>query len=757
LHNLVIVESPAKAKTIKKILSSYNKAIRWDVVASRGYIKNLPKEYGLDFSSGSISAKWVYEPGKKQFISDLKKKINMYEEIYIATDDDTEGEKIAYDLVEELEISNKYKRVTFGSITEKAIISGINNPRNVSEKKYKIACSRRYVDRDEGYGISDVLRFDFAQKEIQFPNNIGVGRAISPALHLIAEVERDIKNFEPEEYIRVKIRYQKDNCAFEYMSPTRYLINNRDDNISLALFKRKITTNIHQVVSYIPKLEEVAPPEPLYTATLQSSAFYVYGMSGKQTMRLAQELYENGAITYHRTDSNMISDDAYQEIVEYLYDTQNPDDVLDEKRKYKKRKNTEEAHEAIRPSRIIEETAPKNIQTYMLANYDFEMSSEHLKIYELIWFRTLATQMVNAIYDRSVVKIDAGGERFEIHANSLVATTKVINEDDELESVTVNQASGWMKLKGTMLQRSITEEGEEYKNKEVIIPPMSPLDELRVLEISDFRTSTKAPYRYGEGRFTKTIEKLGIARPSTLDSIIPSLENKGLIFRVNGIIFIKKLGMVVDEWVDTYCPWLNSIEGVRAFEEAMEKEENSDDEKVSMLYEYHEKINALKEEIGYLDKENQIRPPSDAQILIAKQLAIKKGLVIKEELYSDASKMSEFIAKHMPSKDKKDGIGTCPACKKGSIVENSKAFGCNKFSDGCKFTIWKESSLALLMKFGINADEDFLKEVIAAAISGSPIFNQNVIVGGKDGAYIDIKKTSKGYSLYFKDQDSSEQ
>ncbi|MDD3466322.1 MAG: DNA topoisomerase [Campylobacterales bacterium] len=751
MANLMIVESPAKAKTIKKILEKTIPEKKWDVVASRGYIKNLPKEYGLNITTDGVDAKWVYEPGKKQFIEELKKKVGLYTEIYIATDDDTEGEKIAYDLVEALAVESVYKRVSFCSITERAIKEAIENPRSVSEKKYKLACSRRYVDRDEGYGISDVLRFDFKRNGLSFPQNLGVGRAISPALHLIADVERDIKQFEPEEYVRVKIRYLKDNHTFEFMSPTRYLINNRDDNIALSLFKRKINKGFHEVVTYISKLEEVLPPEPLHTATLQSAAFYTFGMSGKEVMTIAQELYENGAISYHRTDSNLLSDEIYVEIVEYLYDTQSPDDVYDEKRKYKARKNTENSHEAIRPARVCKDTEPGKIEKFLDKEYGFVMGEKHRKIYDLIWYRTIATQMTSAIYDRSTVKIEANGERFDIRANALVSTVKKEDENGNVTEQTIFQPSGWMKLKGTLLMKSITEEGEEFKNKEVILPTMSPLDEIRVLEISEFRTSTKAPYRYGEGRFIKTLEKLGIARPSTLDSIIPSLEKKELIHRINGVIFIKKLGLVVDEWVGKYCAWLNSIEGVRAFEEAMEQEENGESN-IGILYEYHEKINKLKADMGYLEKNETDQLPSDAQILFAKQIAIKKGLIIKEECYLSAVSMSEFINANIEkSTESKTKVGNCPECGKGNVFENTKAFGCSRFKDGCKFTLWKESNISLLEKFGINADEEFLKEVVQAALGKKPIFSAQIFYKNKNGAYIDIHKGEKSWVLKIKE------
>lgn len=745
--NLLIVESPAKSKTIKRILQKNSQDI-WNVVASRGYIKNLPKEYGLKFGGdGEFDAQWVYEKGKKKFISDLKEKIDTYGEIYIATDDDIEGEKIAYDLVSELKIENRYKRVVFKSITQEDILLGIASPRELDSNKYEIACNRRYIDRDEGYGISEVLRFDFKKKGIGFPKNLGVGRAISPALHIIAENDALIKDFIPEDYVRIKIRYLKDNIAFEYLDSTRYLYNNRDDQIALGLFKRQVSKSSHTVVGFTPKQEEVLPPPPLYTATLQSSAFNIWGFSGKETMQLAQELYENGIITYHRTDSNEISDTAYNQTVDYLYEIMDEDDVYDAKRKYKKRELSENSHEAVRPSSIKKETAPENIRSYAIETFSFEMNNKHKFLYELIWYRTIAVQMASAIYDRSILKLDAGGNILELRSN-VIATV------DSQETDEPKKMLGWLKLKEGLLKKSTTIEGEEYKDREVVLPRLYEFDKVDVLEISEYSTKTQAPRRYGEGRFTTTIEKLGIARPSTLATIIPSLIDKGCIHKVQGVLHLKKLGEVADEWVSEHCEWLNSAKGVKEFDMLLNATDKSDkQEQNKILFEYHEKINILKEKINFKEKNEQVTEASQAQIKIAKKIAIKNKVVIPEEAYGDSKKMSLFIQEHIKNNNEEEKLylGACPECKKGKIIENEKAFGCNQFFKGCKFTVWKNASISYLKKLSVNADDEYLKNIVKLYIEGSPLFNPNVKLSeNKQGVYFLLEKKEKNWAIAIK-------
>jgi len=360
MKNLIIVESPGKTKTIYNILTK--KGGYWKVIATRGYIKNLPKgKMGLHVGDDTFSADWEFVKGKKKLIDDIKKDIDLYENIYIATDDDPEGEKIAFDLIDEIGIWNNYKRITFTSITPDAVLDAIENPRSIDKSICSTAKNRRYVDRDEGYGISDLMKKDFKNNGISFPAELATGRVIAPTLQMLVDVEKQIKTFVPEEYIRVKIRYAKDGVKFEFLDTKRFMYASTEDQIALKLFKNKILLPFHEVIGHIPKLEEIAPPEPLYTATLQSSVFYTYGYNGKKTMSLAQDLFDNGLITYHRGDSNVISDKGFEEIMDYLYDSQHEDDILDEKRVYKKRKNAKESHEAIRPAVISVDTSLPNI------------------------------------------------------------------------------------------------------------------------------------------------------------------------------------------------------------------------------------------------------------------------------------------------------------------------------------------------------------------------------------------------------------
>jgi len=718
----MIVESPVKAKTILKIVKSFSQD-SWNIVASGGYIKELTKKNALNFSDSGFEAQWVYNKGKKDFVDKLKKSIHSYDNVYIATDDDIEGEKIAYDLVEALEATSIYKRIAFNSITSEAIQHSLNNPREIDRAKYKVACSRRYIDRDEGYGISDVLRFDFEKKQINYPPSLAVGRSISPALHLIAENDRIIKEFEPEEYIRIKIRYLKGTVSFEHLHTKRFLKTNRDDQMALELFLRQISTSRHKVAGFIPKQENEAPPEPLYTATLQSAAFSVFGFSAKETMSMAQSLHENGLITYHRTDSNEISEASFEKILDYLYETEDADDIYDTKRKYKKRNNSQESHEAILVSIIEEKASPKNIVDFAKKQFGFNITSKMKMLYELIWYRTISTQMVDAIYDRSTMKIDAGGNIFELRANSIITQSG--------SDGTEKKMLGWLKNKGELLEPSAMTEGEEYKYKEIKLPRLNVLDTVQVLEIAPISTKTRAPHRYGEGRFITTLESLGIARPSSLSGIVPSLEEKGLVIRINGVIHLKKLGDVVDEWVTRYCSWLNSIDGVKEFVEALEKDRENNEDDISVLYEYHEKIEELKKEIGYIEKEERVYPPSEAQIKIAKQIAIRKKVIIKEECYENGKLMSEFISDHIENDDKKY-LGVCPECKKGKILENSKAFGCNQFKSGCKFTIWKNSCHLVLKNYGIIPDDIYLRDIVKSALKGEP-----VVIKDNIGLYIE--------------------
>lgn len=758
-YSLMIVEAPPKAKKIQSILkeNGYN----FKVMATLGYVVELPKEeYALNFNNNGVDVKWVYAEGKKKLLDEIKKIAKDADEIFIATDDDREGEKIAKDLIEKLEIKN-YKRIVFKAITTSNILEALASSREINQMEVKSAIARRVVDRDIGYPVSEIMRWDLRKKGVVIPSNLGCGRTISPTLHILNDNQKAIDTFEKEDYTRIKVWYQKDGVNFHGLYDVRFMKESNANMLQMELVVEQMRKNPHTIVRYSPKNREEAPPEPLTTVTLQQSASNLYSYKGKETMQLAQLLYYLGYISYHRTDSNIQSEETYLEIIDYLFKHFDEDDVLSTKRKIKQKNlYAQNGHESIRPTTISDEFHPEQIIEHWKkeglytsdGNKDkYKFTDKHAVIYEIIWYRTLAVQMRDAVYDASEAVIDIAGNKIKLSANKL----KTIHLYEGGEKT----LSGWLGLKSILLRKSTAISEDEYFHDETSIPEFIEGESLEVVDITFVHDSTKPPYRYGEGRLIKKIDTAGIVRPSTLASVIPSLESKKCVVYVGKIIQITRLGQVVDDWVSEHAFWLNDLEMAQKFEEALDKIANSEDgsNETDLIMEYHERIEALKEKLGFI---SDVSEPYEWQIKKALEIAKKNNIELGQEIFKDRAKIEVFLNNNAPKKDY-ESLGNCPSCKKGKIRENNSAYGCTNFKDGCKFTLWKKSIENFFEKFGVQVTENYINNVVIAALKKEPLFYTGLISGKgeKFDAFIAIKynKEYSNWSLYPKfDNDKKE-
>lgn len=763
MYNLMIVEAPPKARKIQQILTSAG--LNFKVIATAGYIVDLPKKrYGLSFDNNKIDIEWEFAEGKKQLIQEIKELARNANEIYISTDDDREGERIAKDVIEKLGIKN-YKRAVFTSISKNKIIEAIKNPRELDINFSKSAVTRRVIDRDVGFPVSEILRFDLERKGYVIPPNLGCGRIISPALHLLNENQKAIDSFTEEEYKRIKVRYIKDGLAFHGLFDIRFMINSDANMQQMQLIKDQMHLNKHTVVRYSPKTREESPPPPLTTVTLQQSCSNLYRFKGKYTMQLAQMLYYLGFISYHRTDSVEQSEETYLEVLDYLGKNYNAEDILETKRRVKNKEiNVQSGHEAIRPIYIDEEHNPDNLKEY-LKNTDmyyeknehsendkrnkYKLNQDHLKVYEIIWYRTIAFQMQNAMYDASEVVIDIAGNSIKIIANKL----KTIKLYDGGEKT----LTGWLTVKTKILESSIKDPETAYSKDPVILPEFVEGETLDVVEITSIDGKTERPHYYGEGRLIKKIDSSGIARPSTLASILPSLEEKKCIIYDSNLIKITPLGKVVDDWISENAYWLIDIEMAQQFEQSLDKIAKNEDDvnDIDLIMDYHQRIEILKENIGY--ENNNIQEPYEWQIKKAYEIAEKNGIVLGEELIKDKSKMDIFLANNLP-KQEYHSLGKCPSCKKGKISENEKGFGCSEYKNGCKFTIWKKSMYNFFERFGVQITESYMLNIMIAALKKEPLFYMGLLSskGDKFNAFIDLSYNKQygswGLNLKFEDK-----
>jgi len=522
--NLVIVESPTKAKTINKYLGK-----EYIVKSSYGHVRDLPvkpkpKKEGkrtlADVMGVDPTHNWkaTYEilPGKNKVIKELKEVAKKVDTVYLAADPDREGEAIAWHLQETLKKANKnliFHRVSYQEITQKAILQAFNEPGKLNLNRVDAYKARRFLDRVVGFQISPLL-WKFVA------SGLSAGRVQSVALRMIVDREKEIKAFNPKEFwtIHEDLSVKENNIDFK-VNLIKYQgqkIELRDKQAALEVVEYLSNTK-HLVTSSQNKPTSSKPYPPFITSTLQQSASVRLGFGVKKTMYLAQKLYENGYITYMRTDSPILSLDAVKNIKEFINKNYGSRYLPEKDRTYSSNNLAQEAHEAIRPSDIY--------NTGKLASVD----SDAIKLYDLIWRQTVASQMSDAKFDVSTANIQAGD--YELQAKGRVI-----------------KFEGWQKALPVKVK-----EGDLKA-----IPDLKPEQELTIKEIEKKQHFTKPLPRYSEASLVKELEKKGIGRPSTYAQIISTIQDRGYVEVIKRRFYTKKIGEIVSvQLVNSFADLMN--------------------------------------------------------------------------------------------------------------------------------------------------------------------------------------------------------
>lgn len=471
--NLVIVESPAKAKTIEKYLGSDFK-----VLASVGHIR---KDTKVDVHD-NFAVTYEIDPDHKHIIAELKKEAKAAEAIWLATDEDREGESISWHLLEVLKLPKNTHRITFHEITKSALQAAIAKPRTVDMDMVSSQQARQTLDMLVGYDLSDIVR-----KKV--PGAKSAGRVQSPALRLIVEKEREIEKFASKSTFKVAGKFSNQNAnVTDPESSEIFEANLEKSTLKDADEVKSLFNSLAPAVFSVANIEQTegtkANPVPFTTAALQIEANSRLGYSAKTTMSAAQGLYQAGLITYHRTDSLNLSGEAIAAISNYIKQAFG-ENYVQVRRFHTKDASAQEAHEAIRPTNIAQEVAGKN---------DYEK-----KLYQLIRTRTLATQMKNAVVAKTTVDITPSTDP-ELH---FTAKGEVVIFD------------GFLRIYG--------------KNKDTLLPQLNVGDQLNVHNLIAKQTYSKPPARYTEGSLVKKLEELGIGRPSTYASIINAIQVRNYV------------------------------------------------------------------------------------------------------------------------------------------------------------------------------------------------------------------------------------
>ena len=510
--NLVIVESPAKAKTINKYLGE-----NYIVLASYGHVRDLPSKNGSVDTDNNFNMTWEIDPGSKKPLKEIYDAAKDAKKIILATDPDREGEAIAWHVKNILDDKKllkdkKVERVVFNEITKKAVQNGIDNPREINTELVDAYMARRALDYLVGFNISPILW-------TKLPGSKSAGRVQSVALKLIVERENEIELFKPEEYWSIQSFFKnKENkdlkskiTLFKSEKVNKFFFKNESQTKSAVDEIKKHNYKITQIEK---KPYKRNPYAPFTTSTMQQEASKKLGFGASRTMQVAQRLYQGfeingetiGLITYMRTDGTQISNEALQSCRSYIENEIGKNYLPEQPRNYsgKKAKNAQEAHEAIRPTDINRN--PDSLKSIL--------DRDQMRLYELIWNRTVSSQMESAEFERTSINISNNDNSISFRANG-----------------SIQKFDGFLKL--YQETREDDEKKDDHEDDENILPAVNNGDELNLDKIVDEQHFTNPPPRYSEASLVKKLEELGIGRPSTYASIISVLSTRNYVELIN--------------------------------------------------------------------------------------------------------------------------------------------------------------------------------------------------------------------------------
>ena len=603
MSNLVIVESPSKAGTVKNYLGSGYK-----VVASIGHVRDLPKStLGVDIENG-FKAKYINIRGKGPLIASLKKDAKKADKIYLAADPDREGEAISWHLVAALDIpEEKVCRVTFNEVTKNAVKTAIKNPRAIDIDLVNSQQARRIIDRIVGYKLSP-----FFWKTIH--GGLSAGRVQSVATRIIVEREAEIRSFIPEEYWTVEARFRTENG--EVFNARYFGEGNKKNELHSKEDADAILNDITDkpfVVSSVKRSKRAKNPQPPFTtSTLQQDASRKLGFRSTKIMQVAQELYEGvnigaenggtqGLITYMRTDSLRIADEAKERAAEYIRSVYGEKYIPKTPRVYKTKSGSQDAHEAIRPANPSLD--PEKLKKYL--------SADQYKLYKLIFNRFMASQMASAELDTVVVDIDCGGHVF--------------------------RASGYtVRFRGCLAVYGSSDEGEQNDRSgdamtQGALPAMETGEEVTKEKIEGICHFTEPPARFSEGSLVKFLEEKGIGRPSTYSTIITTIITRGYVERDGKILKPTSLGEVTTELMKKYFPEVVDYEFTAQMESSLDNIEHGNSSIESVLSSFYGEFAKQLEAAEMSVSKDDVKLPVEETDIICEKCGAK--MVVKTGRY----------------------------------------------------------------------------------------------------------------------------
>ena len=656
--NLIIVESPTKAKTLSRFLGN-----GYEVVATMGHIVDLPKsKLGIDVEH-DFKPDYVTVEKKTDTLSSLKRESKKAEKVYLATDPDREGEAIAYHVRDVLSLNSKIKnqnvkmlRVVFHEITEGAVKHALENPRDVDLKLYDAQQARRVLDRLVGYKLSPLL-----WKKVR--RGLSAGRVQTVAVRLIIEREREIEAFEPEEFWNIQVEVSQVSQA-DHFVVSLAKIDGKKAEVKNSDSAKGIVEDLekaHYTVESVEKREvHKRPYAPFTTSTMAQAAVRTFYWSAKKTMSVAQKLYEEGLITYHRTDSLNLNKDAVIAARNYIESKFGKNFVPEKPRFYKiKSKVAQEAHEAIRPTNVG--------VTCEQVNKGTSAGNDGKKLYDLIWRRFVSCQMVEAVYDET---------RVSVNADKYILTA----------SGQIMKFEGWRAVYGGGKSEQVkSEEGEQT------LPDVEKGDSLEKIKVLSEQKFTQPPARYNEALLIKTLEKLGIGRPSTYAPTISTIQDRQYINKDEGKFVPTSVGIAVNDFLMKYFSDVFDYQFTARMEDSLDKIAEGERKWVPVIREFWDPFSKKLE--GVEEKAERVKV--EVELTGNKCPKCSEGMqVIRLGRFGKFLSCSRF-----PDCDWKETYVEkidmkCPDCKEGDVIvrktrKGRSFYGCSRYP-ACKWASWKK-------------------------------------------------------------------
>lgn len=653
--NLVIVESPAKAKTIKKYLGP-----GYEVIASMGHIIDLPKsKLGVD-TENDFTPMYTEMKGKEDVIKDLKKHAKKCDKIFLATDPDREGEAISWHIANMLNLSlEEDNRIAFNEITKNGVDYGMSNPHKIDIDLVNAQQARRILDRIVGYKLSP-----FLWKKVK--RGLSAGRVQSVAVRLVVDRENEIREFVTKEYWSIDTKFSAPSSR-KIFSGKLSSVDGVKAEISTqeeanAILKR-LDDAEYKVIKVKKRITKKQPSPPFITSTLQQEASKRMGFQARRTMKAAQELYEGieingmglvGLITYMRTDSLRISSEAQTAAAKYIEETYGKEYLPPSPRIYKSKKNSQDAHEAIRPS--MPDLTPEKVKN--------SLTTDQYKVYKLIWERFIASQMANALLDTVSIETEANNCIF-------------------------NSSGYSIKFDGFTVLHVESQESDDDSSENKVLPPIEEGDILKLKEIDGNQHFTQPPSRYTEATLIKALEENGIGRPSTYAPTITTITARMYVERDGKQLKPTSLGEVTTELMKDLFKHIVDVKFTAKMEDNLDDIEKGEKNWIETLRQFYVDFDDTFVKAEKAMEGKRVKVPVEETDVICEVCG--KNMVIKIGRFGKFLACSGFPECTNTKKIIQATKGTCPLCGGTVVAKKSKKgrnfFGCEKYPD-CNFMTW---------------------------------------------------------------------